>query len=99
MLVVPETDTRIVEARVAPQDIDQLQVGQPAILRFSALNQRTTPEIIGTVIRVSEDISTDTRTGLSYLHGADRDVPSRDCAAWGRAPPTGHARRSFHAYR
>jgi HlyD family secretion protein len=35
-------------------------------LRLSALNQRTTPEINGTVTRISADISTDQRTGASY---------------------------------
>src|SRR5439155_12823449 len=43
MLVVPNADNLIVEAKVNPQDIDQLQLGQRAMLRFSAFNQRTTP--------------------------------------------------------
>ena len=66
MLVVPGADKLIAEAKIAPQDIDQLWVGQPALLRFAAFNQRTTPEIGGTVDRISADISTDERTGLSY---------------------------------
>ena len=45
MLIVPEADKLIVEARVAPTDIDQLRAGQHAMLHFSAFNQRTTPEI------------------------------------------------------
>ena len=67
MLIVPEADELTVEAKVAPADIDQLHVGQPAMLRFSALNQRTTPEIEGTVTRVSADITTDPRSGMSYF--------------------------------
>ena len=66
MLVVPRADNLTVEAKIAPQDIDQLQVGQTAMLRFSAFNQRTTPEITGTVSRISADITTDERTGASY---------------------------------
>ncbi len=66
MLIVPEADNLIVEAKVAPQDIDQLYLGQPAILRLSAFNQRTTPEINATVSRISADITTDERSGLSY---------------------------------
>jgi HlyD family secretion protein len=54
-----------VEARVAPQDIDQVKIGQAAGLRFSAFNQRTTPEISGTVSRVSADVTTEQRTGMS----------------------------------
>jgi HlyD family secretion protein len=66
MYIVPEADNLTVEAKVNPQDIDQLQLGQNAVLRFSAFNQRSTPEITGTVTRVSADISTDQRSGLSY---------------------------------
>ena len=66
MLVVPRADNLTVEAKIAPQDIDQLQLGQTAMLRFSAFNQRTTPEITGTVSRISADITTDERTDASY---------------------------------
>jgi HlyD family secretion protein len=66
MLIVPDADKLQVEAKVNPQDIDQLRLGQPAMLRFSAFNSRTTPEIEGKVTRVSADTSTDQRTGASY---------------------------------
>jgi HlyD family secretion protein len=66
MLIVPDTDQLTVEAKVAPKDIDQLRLGQAAMLRFSAFNVRTTPEITGTVSEISADISTDERTGQSY---------------------------------
>jgi HlyD family secretion protein len=66
MLIVPEADNLLVEAKVNPSDIDQVQVGQSAVLRFSAFNLRTTPEINGAVTRVSADTTTDQRTGLSY---------------------------------
>jgi HlyD family secretion protein len=66
MLVVPEADNLSVEVKVNPQDIDQLQLNQKAILRFTAFNVRTTPEIEGTVTRISADTSTDQRTGQSY---------------------------------
>ena len=66
MLIVPEADNLAVEAKVNPQDIDQLLVGQKAVLRFSAFNQRTTPEINGTVTRISADTTTDQRTGQTY---------------------------------
>jgi HlyD family secretion protein len=66
MLIVPEADALTVEARVAPQDIDQLRVGQTAVLRFSAFNQRTTPELNGSVSRISADVVQDAKTGASY---------------------------------
>jgi HlyD family secretion protein len=66
MLIVPTSDELTVEARVAPQDIDQVRIGQLASLRFSAFNQRTTPEIDGVVSRVSADVTLEQRTGISY---------------------------------
>ena len=67
MLIVPEADQLAVEAKIAPQDIDQLYIGQPAGLRFSAFNQRTTPEISGTVSRISADVTPDQRSGQSFF--------------------------------
>jgi membrane fusion protein, type I secretion system len=66
MLVVPDSDRLTVEAKVNPQDIDKVQLGQSATLRFSAFNFRTTPEIFGSVSQVSADITTDQRTSQSY---------------------------------
>jgi HlyD family secretion protein len=66
MLIVPEADTLLAEAKVEPKDIDQVQFGQPVVLRFSAFNMRTTPEINGTVLRIAADTTTDQRTGQSY---------------------------------
>ena len=66
MLIVPDADNLTVEAKVNPQDIDQVRIGQDALLRLSAFNMRTTPEIYGKVTRVSADASTDQRTGQTY---------------------------------
>ena len=59
MLIVPEADNLIVEAKVQPKDVDQLHVGQLATLRFSAFNQRTTPELNGVLSMVSADVAVD----------------------------------------
>jgi HlyD family secretion protein len=66
MLIVPQADTLQVEAKVMPQDIDQLRIGQPAVLRFVAFSQRTTPELAGAVVRVSADVNEDTKTGTRF---------------------------------
>lgn len=66
MLIVPDADTLAVEVKIAPQDIDHVHVGQPAILRLSAFNQRTTPEITGAVSVISPDLTQDQRTGSSF---------------------------------
>ncbi|PJG54907.1 HlyD family type I secretion periplasmic adaptor subunit [Bradyrhizobium forestalis] len=66
MLIVPQADDLQVEAKVNPVDIDKLQIGQKTLLRLSAFNQRTTPELNGVVSRVSPDVTTDQRTGQGY---------------------------------
>ncbi|MER9837813.1 HlyD family type I secretion periplasmic adaptor subunit [Mesorhizobium sp. M0145] len=66
MQIVPVTDDLTVEARVVPQDIDQLMPRQSATLRLSAFNQRTTPELNGVVSEISPDLSIDERNGASF---------------------------------
>jgi HlyD family secretion protein len=66
MLIVPDADSLTVEARVNPQDIEQVQLNQKTLLRFPAFNAATTPQIEGEVSRISADITSDQRTGLSY---------------------------------
>jgi HlyD family secretion protein len=66
MLIVPDAEMLTVEVRIAPQEIDHIHPGQAAILRFSAFNQHTTPEIMGEVSVVSADLTQDQRTGNSF---------------------------------
>jgi HlyD family secretion protein len=66
MQIVPTADALVVEARIAPQDIDQVSIGQPATLRLSAFNQQTTPEVEGTVDRISPDMIEDPKAGVAY---------------------------------
>jgi HlyD family secretion protein len=66
MLIVPVDENLGLEARVMPHDIDQVVPGHKAAIRVSASNQRTTPEIFGTVTRVSADVSKDQQTGIPF---------------------------------
>ena len=66
MTILPTDSELIVEARLLPLDIDAVRVGQEASLRFSALNQRVTPEVPATVSYVSRDAFTDPQTRESY---------------------------------
>lgn len=67
MLIVPEDERLIVEVRVNPQDIDQIKIGQRAVVRFATFNQRTTPEVFGSVSQISADIVLEQRTGVGYF--------------------------------
>ena len=61
-LIVPSADALIVEVKVAPYDIDQVLVNQPATLRFPTFNQHVTPELSGTVWRIAADVVKDAGT-------------------------------------
>jgi membrane fusion protein, type I secretion system len=67
MLIVPEADALVIEARIAPQDIDHVQPGQKAFIRFTAFNQRTTPEFEGEVLRVGADLTKEAQTNQAYF--------------------------------
>ena len=67
MQIVPEKDALVVEARISPTDIDQVHLGQAAIITFSAFSQRTTPQIDGHVVAVSPDLIQDPKTGVAYF--------------------------------
>ena len=67
MEIVPDTDDLQIEARLQPTDIDHVHNGQQAFVRFSAFNQRTTPQLTGTVAYVSADISHDQQTNASFF--------------------------------
>ena len=75
MLVVPDTDDLMVDAKIATSDIDQLRVGQPVEIRFSAFNQRTTPEVDAEILTISPDVITDERSGLSHYTVRVRPKP------------------------
>lgn len=63
MLIVPDADRLVIDAKVAPQDIDQVKLGQRAHVRFSAFNQRATPDVPAVVTRVSADLMQDQARG------------------------------------
>jgi membrane fusion protein, type I secretion system len=66
MEVVPDSDELQVEAHVPPKDIDHVHMGQEAFVRFSAFNQRTTPQLTGQVSFVSPDTTTDQHTNTTF---------------------------------
>jgi len=66
MVVVPESDELIVEARIDPQKIDDVHIDGRAHVRFTAFDTRTTPEAIGRVDTVSSDVETDEKAGVSF---------------------------------
>lgn len=66
MEIVPDSEPLIVNVAVTPADIDQLHVGQPATLRFSAFSAQTTPELTGSVFFIGADRKSDERSGAPF---------------------------------
>lgn len=66
MLIVPTGETLQLEARIQPQDIDQISFGQTARVKILAGNQSTNPELVGAVVRIGADVIRDDRQNLSY---------------------------------
>jgi HlyD family type I secretion membrane fusion protein len=54
--LLPIGEERVIEAHVSPKDISHVSVGQEALVRLSALNQRITPIVGASVIYVSADV-------------------------------------------
>ncbi|KAF0136901.1 MAG: HlyD family secretion protein [Xanthobacteraceae bacterium] len=67
MQIVPGDDLLVVEVRLAPQDIDKVAVGQQAAIRFPSFPQGTTPELAGSVTRISADVVRDPQTGTVFF--------------------------------
>lgn len=66
LYIVPQDRPLVIAARVEPIHIDQILVGQQVNLRFSALDQRTTPELAGRVAQVSADAFEDEATRMTF---------------------------------
>lgn len=66
LYIVPQDRPLVIAARVEPIHIDQILVGQKVNLRFSALDQRTTPELEGRVALVSADAFEDEATRMTF---------------------------------
>ncbi|MHA6264725.1 HlyD family type I secretion periplasmic adaptor subunit [Arenibacterium sp. CAU 1754] len=66
LYLVPQDRPLVIAARVEPIHVDQISVGQSVALRFSALDQRQTPELFGTVTKISADAFEDANSQLSF---------------------------------
>ena len=66
MEIVPADKTLIVEARIRPEDINHVHVGDEAEVRLTAYKQRTTPLVAGRVSYVSGDRLVDAENKNAY---------------------------------
>ncbi|PZQ61292.1 MAG: HlyD family type I secretion periplasmic adaptor subunit [Sphingomonas taxi] len=83
MDIVPERAPLRIQARISPDDADDLKVGQPTRVKFPSLHERDIPDLNGTLTRLSADSFTDEKTGVSYFTG-EVTVPPQELAVLSR---------------
>lgn len=66
MYLVPQDRPLVIAAQVEPIHIDKLFVDQEVALKFSALDQRQTPELFGEVTQISADAFEDEASRVRY---------------------------------
>ena len=64
--IVPRNQSLVIDAEVAPSDIDRVRKGVPAKIRFSAFASASTPIIEGVVTNISADRLLDEHSGRPY---------------------------------
>jgi HlyD family secretion protein len=79
MELVPEDEQLIINARVAPNDIDNVEPGMETEVRFTAFKARLTPIVLGSVQSVSNDVIEPSNGQeppyfLARIHVADEDI-------------------------
>lgn len=67
MNIVPQHEELIIEAKIKPQDIDNVAVGMKSKIQLTAYKGKKVPKINGEVINVSPDIITNEQTRESYF--------------------------------
>lgn len=77
--LTPLTDRLVVDARIRPQDADDVREGAEATIRFDLLNISNTPRVSGRVLRISPDALEDPRTGAFYFQ-AKVEIPKEEAA-------------------
>jgi HlyD family type I secretion membrane fusion protein len=67
MNIVPQHEELIIEAKIKPQDIDNVTSGLKAKVMLTAYKGKKVPKLNGEVLNISPDIFTDAQTKESYF--------------------------------
>jgi len=79
MDVVPDRARLVVTARIAPEDVDDVTVGQEAEVHFAGMHDRGLPLLFGVMTRLSADVLVDEKSSLSF-YTAEFEVPEGEIA-------------------
>jgi HlyD family secretion protein len=83
MMIVPVDDRILVEAHIRPQDIEQVSVGQDAVVHFPGVENRLTPQLHGRVIYVSADLTPPKQPGDQPYYEARLELDDAEIAKMG----------------
>jgi HlyD family secretion protein/epimerase transport system membrane fusion protein len=78
--IVPTEEQLLIDAKVAPNDIDVVAIGMKADVHLTAYSSRGLPRVTGVVRDVSADSVTDSATNLTY-YIARVEIPKAELAA------------------
>jgi HlyD family secretion protein len=67
MSIIPSSEPLVLTAKIKPEEIDRVKLGQPASVRISAFHLAHSPELEGIVATLSPDKSKDEKTGQSFF--------------------------------
>ncbi len=79
LYLIPQDRPLIIAARIPPIHVDQVGVGQQVVVKFSAFDSRSIPDLFGTVIQISADAFTDEASGQSFYR-AEIKLPEAEMA-------------------
>lgn len=74
MEIVPQDRALVIQAMVAPNDADDLKVGQETQIRFTSLHERDLPILKGRLTELSADSFVDEKSGQRFFR-AEVSVP------------------------
>ncbi|HEX7930704.1 MAG TPA: HlyD family type I secretion periplasmic adaptor subunit [Sphingomicrobium sp.] len=77
MEIVPDRRMLVIQVQVAPNDADDVYVGQEAQVRFVSVHDRTLPLLTGKVRTISADSFTDEKSGRSFFRAEIEVTPEQ----------------------
>ena len=79
MFIIPQDRPLIIEAEINPIDVNKVFVNQEVVLNFTAFDMRSTPALMGRVLRVSPDSFVDATSQRTYYR-AEIELPPSEAA-------------------
>ena len=67
MEIVPQDRTLVIDGKASPTDADDLAPGMQTQIRFTALQERNLPILVGQISKISADSFEDERSGMRYF--------------------------------